>query len=334
MRLRNGGVMKSKGLRYGLAGAGKYVSSVFLLLGICLVTNTLYADSEKSSYVIFNLPELPAGTQARGKNGTQPMIFFGCNTFVNVDSSGNQKYQTSLNWGQDNQVYTKLPFGKQTDASGNYHISKYYMASPPLGETGDASGNVIGLVIPDRFTFHGDAPAQIVNLDYSVLHPVEIELIPAAYGQSCVNEQVDYIPVNIQCRDFPWKSNDASLNVAAEGATGIGFLRGGHAAAGVNSGSFFLPYLKEARQPLDCQVTILDDVMPYHEVCFAADGAGINSHTAGSSATPCQKTLNLKDYVLNPQNRRQHGQSKFKPIHLACQKRSQLPAGCSQPVNW
>ena len=146
----------------------------------------------------------------------QPITLFGCN---------NQQVETDVFWDTQNQVVGNIPYGERISSFGKpYFLSKYYVASPPAWRgTDNHADPYIGLVIPDRFQFIGDAPAQILYLDYRILKPTYLKNIPVDFNYqqgelpSCRSQGVTQIPINTSCSDFPWR-------IGAKGAAGIGQL--------------------------------------------------------------------------------------------------------------
>jgi len=224
------------------------VATILVISAILAIS--IRAQTSQTGIVSFSLAHSPVANSP-----VQPVILMGCNNTV---------VNTNLFWNSENQVLGNVPYGNHKSDSGkSYYISKYYIASPPVyRKSPDKQNPFIGMVIPDRFTFQGEKPAQIVNLDYRILNPTYLHSIPVDYnymhnGKSCKSQKVNLIPINTQCKDFPWRNG-------ALGAAGIGQLSHNP------SSTAFLPMLKKNKDPLQCKVTILDDVMLDFEVFFAS----------------------------------------------------------------
>ena len=279
-----------------------------LLLG----TGWAVAQEQPYGYVNFNLKPAPVYWAPQHE-----LSLYGCQTEVTT-REWYRDGQNNLVWGEDDQVLPEVPYGYQEDEFGNtYYVSKYYMASPPVfaydGKDPNAPA-VIGLVIPDRFTFFGQKPVQIVNLDYSILEPVYLSYVSANYGYddgvhpSCDSLGLDLVPLNMACTDFPWLLKSATPTILdAKGASGIARLRNEP-----DQNRVFLAHTAPDSGYLDCDITILDDILLYHEVFFVTE-EGLS------------KSLSLTDFYLNEAA---NGQQ----IQLACRTRSEPPAGCQPPA--
>lgn len=249
-------------------------------------TLPIYAATQSSAVINFDLGRSPIANSTM-----QPVTLFGCNNTV---------AKTKLFWGVQNQTMTHIPYGNFKSQSGKpYTISKYYIVSPEVAYAQSDKPVYIGLVTPDRIIFHGKNPARIVNLDYRILRPVYLQNVPVNFnyqyhGKSCADQGMTSIPINTHCGNFPW-------NNGALGASGIGLLSV-HPAS-----TAFLLMRKKNKDPLQCRVTLLDDVVLDHEVFFATKN--------GKS-----KTINLT---------RLYNESK--PMNLICipRKLADTPAGCS-----
>ncbi|WP_338292921.1 hypothetical protein [Planctobacterium marinum] len=229
----------------------------------------------------------------------QPVELYGCNNTV---------VATQVYWDTQNQVVGEIPYGLRISDSGKeYKVSKYYVVSPPAWRNKNQTENAaakkeaqpfIGLVTPDNFTFKGNKPAQILNLDYRILMPTYLENVPVDFNYaedeilSCAEQGVVSIPINTDCSDFPWRAG-------AEGASGIGVLN-------TSGSTAFLPTLKKNKEPLQCTTTLLHDIMLEHKVFFATE-AGLTD------------TINLTQY---------HAEQKT--MNLVCLPRAKndVPAGC------
>jgi len=138
-----------------------------------------------------------------------------------------------------------------------------------------------------------------VYFDYRILKPTYLKFIAADYsythpeGKSCKSLGVDAIPLNIQCSDFPWRNG-------ALGASGIANITR-------ENNKVFLPLLEKDSKPLQCSVSILDDIILDHDIYFSGND---NKKT---------KTINLTEY--------HHKSAQMK---LMCFKRqpNDIPSGC------
>jgi len=274
-------------------------------------------EVEGPAYVNFNLGKSPAAKPTR-----QELSLYGCNTEITTrERIWNEK--KNLEWNTSNQVMTGVPLGwQQTDEDTPYFVSKYYQASPPVfppSYNPEKDAVTIGLVIPDRFTFFGEAPVQQVFLDYEVLEPVYLNFVPVDYEYpnetfgTCAAQGVSLIPLNIECKDFKWLDNENTPTIlGAKGASGIARIYNDSTDRQV-----FLPsYKPQGEECLDCTITILDDIMAFNDVWFVVDGVE-------------SKTVSLTDfYKAQVKNKTTPG-----AIGLSCKPRLELPAGCVEPKN-
>jgi hypothetical protein len=301
-----------------------------LALFVCIFnfskSNEVQAQTTAPGYVSFNLGKSPVPSQTK-----QELTLYGCNTMVRITTNDSVLYVTtdsvwrkekSLTWDSSGQVFVDIPYGTYGKGQNQYFVSKYYMASPPVFETKVSSKNKmdsvkianIGLVIPDQFTFFGEKPVQIVHLDYTILEPVYLNYVGINYNytsgteKSCTDLGIDLVPLNIQCADFAWIDKKGSKIVGAKGASGIGRVRNEDGQRQV-----FLPsYVSDSTNFLDCEITILDDIIKGYDVSFVTDQGQV-------------KSLNLTDFHKN--------NSKNGKINLTCKSRTQLPVGCKENVN-
>lgn len=267
----------------------KTLVSTLLAISSVLFSTTSIADSS-NGIINFNLGQSPVSDSP-----VQPVSLFGCNTVVNSD----------LFWGSENQVVGDIPYGPHTSESGkDYIVSKYYIASPPAFRKGSKPNSkkqqpFIGLVTPDRFSFTGKKPAQIVYFNYRILKPTYLTFVTMDYhhqnteGDTCKSLGADLIPVNTQCSDFPWRNG-------AQGASGIGDMT-------QKNNLVFLPLVGHQQKPLQCDVTIIDDIILDYDIYF--------EKSDGSKS----KTASLTKY-----------HNADKAMKLICYKRAEndIPIGC------
>lgn len=263
---------------------------IIITLSILTLSFTTTISSAESGIVNFNLGKSPVNDPP-----VQSATLLGCNTVVNTD----------LFWNTDNQIVGNIPYGEQKTESGTpYHVNKYYVVSPPAFRKGSAPNSdkqrpFIGLVTPDRFTFRGDKPAQIVYFDYRILKPTYLTHVQVDYshknnnGNSCTDLKVDLVPINTHCKDFQWRNG-------ALGGAGIGTTTQAN-------NKIFLPLEGEKKTPLHCEVTILDDILLEHKIHFV------------SSSGEKTKTADLTQYHKNNEQ-----------LKLVCETRpaNALPPGC------
>jgi len=265
---------------------------LWVSIACMLLTAPVCAEHGQTGLINVNVGDSPTGYTP-----PQPVTLFGCNNTV---------FKSSVSWGTKNQVVGDIPYGHAISDSGKpYFISQYYVASPPAYRGPDNKQYpFIGLVTPDRFIFKGERPAQIVDLDYRILRPTYLKDVPVDFNfkynnKTCNEQKVTAIPINTECKNFPW-------NIGALGASGIGQLS--H-----DGGRAFLPFLGDNVDPLQCNVTLLDDVVLAHEVYFY-------------SAEGLTKTINLTAL---------EGASKKGEniMNLVCMPRAadDTPAGCAAP---
>jgi hypothetical protein len=263
---------------------------------------------KKPGYVSFTL-----GGTTLPNNDAHTITLFGCNTAL-IKDSANWHGPKTFQWRKSNQVLSGVPFGVQTDTANNqdFYINKYYVASPPvfgkIKEDGkDSTLYDIGLVVPDQFIFDGESPVQNIFLDYNILEPSFIHYIPIDFDASIDSLGVGYIPFKVECSNYPWIDTDRIKD--GKGASGIGSLK-----QHTHSTQLFLPYLEEdgVETILNCDVTLLNDIMLYHEIKFIIDG------------TP-QSQVDLKNY---------HKKYGKKPILIKAFRRPKdsIPSGCVKPI--
>lgn len=270
------------------------MKKLLLLLALpAVLAQGLSAQDDTSGLVSFNTGRSPVEDSA-----VQGVSLFGCH---------NTQVDASLFWDTEGQVVGHIPYGPRESNGKRYFLSKYYVASPPVfRHEPKKMPPFIGLVIPDRFTFQGERPAQIVNLDYRILEPTFLHLVNANFDYtvdglaSCRIQGVEAIPINTECSDFPWRNG-------ALGASGIGQLT-------ADGGAAFVPSQKENEEFLQCNVTLLDDVVLNAEVFFVSGEAGDRK----------TKSLNLTE-LLKSGGR----------MNLICIPRApdDVPAGCRPPAS-
>ena len=263
---------------------------------------------QNAGYINFNL-----GKSTLAHTKYQEVSLFGCNTSIVLKETALKK---GLEWDTKNQVLAGIPQGYQVDSKTGetYYVSKYYIASPPVFKnTKGALSNPntiydIGIVTPDEFVFNGEKPVQAVYMDYNILKPMHIDYISVMYDSTFNNLGVSFVPFKVECKDFPWLNLEGIEN--AKGASGIGSIT----KPKTGDSKLFLPYYfsennTQVRNYLDCDVTILNDILFHYEVFFIVEGKRYS-------------TINLKTY------HEKFGNAKLK---LGCEYRAELPCGCLPP---
>lgn len=302
-----------------------------ILLGLSLFTISMGAISqnkielESSGYVNFNLGSSTiTDTNSKGKTNLHTITLHGCNTVLSDTSKQWYGPANGFAWNTTNQILSDIPFGSKIDPITHqpYYVSKYYIASPPVfhkGSSGRIDSNTIyniGVVTPDEFLFNGDQPVQRVFLDYNVLELTQIHYIDVVFDSSFHKLAdslkhrltIDYVPFKVECADFHWIDTAGIYN--GSGASGIGSFH----RDSTNLARLFLPYRvltpeKPNKDYLDCEVTILNDILFHYEVFFVVNGVATQS-------------INLRDHQLNHPN---------EPITFHCEYRHELPCGCVEP---
>ncbi|MDH7447140.1 hypothetical protein [Aquimarina sp. 2201CG14-23] len=296
-----------------------YYTALLFFSSISVAQNTF--TSKTKGYVNFNVGTSKIKPQKEYKH--QGVTLFGCNTIISNKNIENwSAAPNGLEWHKKNQVFTNLPYGYQIDKKTNapYYVSKYYIASPPVfhrDEKGKPNKNTeydIGIATPNEFVFEGDKPVQQVYLDYDILKLMKIKYIPVVFDASFDLWKVDIVPFKVECKDFPWL--DKELYSEAKGASGIGSLNRKIPPLT----RLFLPYyedawtINEGKQFLDCEVTILNDILFHHEIYFKINGEK-------------KYSINLKDFYNNHKN-----DTKME-ITLYCEYRDELPCGCKESTS-
>jgi hypothetical protein len=269
---------------------------------------------ESTAFINFGLLQ-----NSEGSDSLQPVSLFGCNTIITMMDSTYWHGTKGLKWNTANQVLAGIPFGYQTDTSTrqHYYVSKYYIASPPVFKRDNVNNSTlydIGLVVPDEFVLEGEKPAQLVYLNYDVLKPMYIQYFDVKFDKSFERLNHHVVPFKVVCNDFPW--TDQNQLPGARGASGIGALD-------MNSKfdqRLFLPYYINETEGksvvdttfLDCQVTILNDILLNYKVHFEVKG----KHGCKKRST----SINLREF--KDQNI---------TITLHCTKQRRPPCGCREP---
>lgn len=207
----------------------------------------------------------------------QTVSLYGCNTRITINGS-HWNASDSLQWNTSNQILDSVPFGPQRDTltGDSFYISKYYIAAPPV-----IKANVkqpyksqfnIGKVIPDVFSFDGDHPMQLVYFDYSRFRLMQVQFVRVHLDPSFTRAGIHILPINIDCKDFPWVNLTGATGIT--GASGIGDLQPDTSG---NFSGLFLPYYYTNSAQTDstflhCEITILNDIIPYFECYFEVEG--------------------------------------------------------------
>jgi len=288
---------------------------------------------KEPGYVVFNL-----GDNTFKNYTNQTVMLFGCNTAL-TNTSPNWNAVPSFQWNTSDQVLSGVPFGDQMTVVNNdtlhYHVSKYYIASPPvLPKKNSIWGNKfnVGLVIPYQFTFDGDAPVQEVYLDYTPLVPQLTYEIPFILDSSAVNSSITHIPAKVESTDFPW--NDTARIKNGKGASGIAFFQAGKGKDVFNSNRFFLPYTTTNGKDaiLNTEITILNDIMLLYEFKFLVP------NPKDSMKVDEVTTINLKTYFESIEqyyDKKNDSITNNKAMVTLIAKRrasGDIPCGCQPPV--
>lgn len=283
-------------------------TSIFLFF-LCFTTFAQDTTNTTGAYIKFNV-----GNSTLKHKKHQKVTMFGCNTVVVIDSASLKNFD-GLSWNKANQVVSGIPYGRHFDKRTNkeYYISQYFVASPPVFEMGPGNKPApntiydIGIVTPDKFSLIGDKPVQQIFMDYDILKLMYIEYFPIEFDTTFDHTIDSLVPFTVECRDFPWL--DSKTLPGAKGASGIGYLSN-HLT---DTGHLFLPYYYENKTAtdsvklyLDCEVTILNDILLNYEVFFKIDST-------------LYTTINLKDY-----SRRK------KKIEFHRRYRTGIPCGCKE----
>ncbi len=290
----------------------KNLLTVFLILQCCIYSSAQKMNQPASTgYINFNVQ-----SNSQKSTASQPLSLLACNTRITTADSAYWHGSKGLRWDSINQVLSGIPFGHQTHAKTNkrYYISKYYIASPPVfNKTNAGKTNTlydIGLVTPDEFVLRGEKPAQLVYLNYDVLEQMYIKYFDVKFDASFKRLGHSLVPFKVECNDFPW--TDKKQLPGAKGASGIGALD----MNATTAQRLFLPYYFKNPATtdttyLDCQVTILNDILLDHEIYFIVKGKHKNDTLS---------TINLSNYKNTKDT-----------IELYCKFRKDLPCGCLEP---
>lgn len=286
------------------------LQNVIFIFSVFLFFTTFAQETNPNNttaYIKFNV-----GNSTLKHKKHQKVTMFGCNTVVTIDSASPKNFN-GLSWNQANQVVSGIPYGRHVDkrTKKEYYVSQYFVASPPVFEMGPDNKPEkntiydIGIVTPDNFNLVGDKPVQQIFMDYNLLKPMCIEYLPIEFDTT-FNHTIDsLVPFTVECKDFPWLDS-TTLN-GAKGASGIGYLTNNPE----HKGQLFLPYYYTSTDStkcyLDCEVTILNDVLLNYEVFFKID-------------TVLYTSINLKDY--------KDGNKKMQFTRIY---RTGIPCGCRKP---
>jgi hypothetical protein len=225
----------------------------------------LYAMPSKAiddqAIISFNVKEYPSYLPQHGKAPLQGVTILACNTKTDI----------KISWGENNQSYN-LPYGEvASETEGEYFISKYYLASPPVNN--QVENAILGQLRPDNFSFNEkgsrqnprDKFSKDIEVTYSVLPAVSVGEIKTDFTyidettpESCKQQGVKLVPINIKCDDFP------RLN-GRYGASGVGFLE----SSSPNDKIFVPKFGDGSARPLNCSATILDDIVLKHNITFS-----------------------------------------------------------------
>ncbi len=262
----------------------------------------------QNNYVpkVFGTVNFSLGSPTLKPAHKQTVSLYGCNTRITIDGT-HWSASDSLEWGMPDQILNSIPFGPNYDTASKktFYVSKYYIAAPPVIEKPRFN---IGKVIPDRFTMDVENQRQHIYFDYNRLILTQLKFVKVYYDQSFKNTGIKILPINIECDDFPWLDSTAAHHI---GASGIGDLQRDSSA---NFSGLILPYYyndstKTDSTFLNCTITILEDIIPYHQVYFEVKG----------DSTFTTTKLNLTEF-------------KDKSISLiSTGSKASLPCGCLKP---
>ena len=268
----------------------------------------------------------------------QTVMLFGCNTAL-TNASSDWYAQPDFQWNTYDQVLSGVPFGPQNmtlkEGSINYHVNKYYVASPPvLPKKNSKWGKKfdIGLVIPDQFTFDGAAPVQEVYLDYTVLVPQLTFEIPLKLDSTVVKSSIKHIPFKVESSNFPWYDGPRVKN--GKGASGIGFFQPGKGKDVFNSNKFFLPYAKNNDKDniLKTEVTLLNDIMLLYEFKFLVPDPKNNMKYKEVTTINLTKYFKSIEQYFDKENDSITNEKAM--VKLIAKKRAKgdIPCGCKPPL--
>lgn len=273
--------------------------AVCLFQAELIAQNNYVPDSVGSVNFTLGASTIPA-------SHAQTVSLYGCNTRITINGK-HWNASDSLQWGKANQLLDSVPFGPQYDTltKDSFYISKYYIAAPPVIKAPKFN---IGKVIPDRFTFDAENQIQSVYFDYTRLKLVPVKFVKVTFDSSFTNTGITILPINIECANFPWIVSNKATEI---GASGIGDLQKDTTA---NFSGLFLPYyyndsLHTDSTFLHCEITILNDIIPYYQIEFE-----INGDTTSRSTS-----INLT----------KHKNDRFSVVRSG--NKSNMPCGCRKP---
>lgn len=231
------------------------IITIIATILLCFSTVISCSSGGKRGHITFDVTQFPGNPKAKEK--PQKVMFLGCDT---------QKVY-EFNWQEKGQkIAVPYHISDQRCPNGSCYASKYYMASPPVFAGKQA---ILGQLKPDYFTWHADNLNQSVVMDYSVLAPLTLGEIhanfnhnPASGQQSCDQQKVTFVPINIDCPDLPRIHGKM-------GASGIGFLKSTNGKSQI-----FIPHMgpEKNKTSVQCSVSILDDIILGHDIYFDDDG--------------------------------------------------------------
>ncbi len=225
----------------------KIISPLFVTLLFNILMFAGLASAQQGT-VIFDVNAMPKGPEV--KNNTQSVMFLGCG----VNPVHN------FEWNTQNQSRS-LPYlvKDKRCPNGECYASKYYMASPPLYTDKQA---ILGQLMPDRFSWQTTNKQQNVVMDYAVLQPVSLREIHAVFDDSCEQQNVSLVPINIECKNLPGIQHTIP-------ASGIGFLKSKDDVSKI-----FIPLLgTDPQSAAECSATILNDIVLGNRIYFDDKGA-------------------------------------------------------------
>lgn len=252
-----------------------FIKTLLFGLSVCLCHTGLVAQNNYVPEAVGSV-NFTLGSTSLKPSMKQTVSLYGCNTRITINGK-NWNASDSLEWGKANQVLDSVPFGPQIDTETQkpFYISKYYIAAPPVIR--DAVFN-IGKVIPDYFSLDAENQKQSVYFDYTRVINTQVKMVKVTFDSSFINTGINILPINIECKDFPWIDSTQANEI---GASGIGDLQMSKTA---NFSGLFLPYYYNDSTHTDstflnCEITILKDIIPHHKVEFEINGDKTNRMT-------------------------------------------------------